>query len=142
MWRNNDNATFTDVTETIALTTNEGSFGAVGTDYNNDRAVDMVVTGGRAPVLFKNPRQGKFPQQSWPLEFSAPTLGVAVLDFDHDGWMDLAFTHMGAPGLTLWRNNHGQIFEPIDLPKTDWVRAYGVAAIDYDNDGWVDLVAV
>ena len=24
-----------------------------------------------------------------------PTLafGVAVLDFDHDGWMDLAFTH-------------------------------------------------
>ena len=68
--------------------------------------------------------------------------GVAVLDFDHDGWMDLAFTHMGAPGLTLWRNNHGKTFDQVQLPETNWVRAYGVAAFDYDNDGWVDLVAV
>jgi len=69
-------------------------------------------------------------------------LGVAVLDFDHDGWMDLAFTHMGPPGITLWRNNHGKGFDRVALPETNWVRAYGVAAIDYDNDGWVDLVAV
>ena len=70
------------------------------------------------------------------------TVGVAVLDFDHDGWMDFAFTHMGAPGLTLWRNNHGRTFESVALPETNWVRAFGVAAFDYDNDGWVDLVAV
>jgi tetratricopeptide (TPR) repeat protein len=142
MWRNNGNATFADATETLGLTASEGSFGAIGTDYNNDRAVDMVVTGGRTPVLFKNPREGKFLEQPWPSEFSAPTVGVAVLDFDHDGWMDLAFTHMGAPGLTLWRNNQGKTFDRVSLPETNWVRAFGVAAIDYDNDGWVDLVAV
>jgi tetratricopeptide (TPR) repeat protein len=142
MWRNNGNATFTDVTETIGLTNNEGSFGSIGTDYNNDRAVDLVVTGGRVPLLFKNPREGRFIQQPWSSEFSAPTLGMAVLDFDHDGWMDLAFTHISAPGLTLWRNNHGKTFDRVELPATNWTRAYGLAAIDYDNDGWVDLLAV
>ena len=70
------------------------------------------------------------------------THGVAVLDFDHDGWMDYAFTQTGPPGLTLWRNNHGKSFERVPLPETNWVRAFGVAAFDYDNDGWVDLVAV
>src|ERR1035441_7788889 len=65
-----------------------------------------------------------------------------VLDFDHDGWMDLAFTLDGSPGVSLWRNDHGKNFDRVKLPDTDWVRAYGVAAIDYDNDGWVDLVAV
>lgn len=142
MLRNNGNGTFTDVTGTVGLTSPESSLSAIGTDFNNDRAVDLVVSGGRVPVLFINPREGKFPQQPWEAVFSAPTNGVAVLDYDHDGWMDMAFTKAGAPGLTLWRNNHGRSFDPVPLPETNWVRAYGVAAIDYDNDGWVDLVAV
>ncbi|HXM63628.1 MAG TPA: FG-GAP-like repeat-containing protein, partial [Terriglobales bacterium] len=142
MWRNNGNATFTDVTETLGLTAGEGSLSAIGTDYNNDRAVDLAVTGGNAPVLFTNPREGKFSQNPWPARFAGPVAGVAVLDFDHDGWMDFAFTELGAPGLTLWRNNHGKSFDQVKLPETNWVRAFGVAAFDYDNDGWVDLVAV
>jgi tetratricopeptide (TPR) repeat protein len=153
MWRNNGNGTFTDVTESLGLNALAPTFSAIGSDYNNDRAVDLVTTGEEvtggivsgsvrySPVLFQNPREGKFPQFS-PISFSSPTLGVAVLDFDHDGWMDLAFTHMGAPGITLWRNNHGKSFERVPLPETNWVRAYGVAAFDYDNDGWIDLVAV
>ncbi|MGA2355026.1 MAG: FG-GAP-like repeat-containing protein, partial [Terriglobales bacterium] len=142
MLRNNGNGEFTDVTGTVGLTSPESSLSAIGTDFNNDRAVDVVVAGGRLPYLFINPREGKFAQQPWEAMFSAPTHGVAVLDFDHDGWMDLAFTRSGASGLTLWRNNRGKSFEQVRLPETNWVRAYGVAAIDYDNDGWVDLVAV
>jgi tetratricopeptide (TPR) repeat protein len=142
MWRNNGNETFTSVTGETGLS--DGiSFSAVGTDYNNDRAVDIVVTGGKTPVLFENQREGKFlPRTPWSSAMPAQTAGVTVLDFDHDGWMDLAFTHGAAPGLTLWRNNHGKSFEQVKLPETNWVRAYGVAAIDYDNDGWVDLVSV
>jgi hypothetical protein len=94
------------------------------------------------PVIFENPREGRFRTPvSWPYALAVSS-GVAVLDFDHDGWMDLAFTHLESPGITLWRNNHGKTFDRVELPPTNWVRAFGVAAIDYDNDGWVDLVAV
>ena len=96
----------------------------------------MVVT-GKLPTIFENPREGKFPaRQPWNGVKPEDTLGVAVLDFDHDGWMDLAFTHQGSPGITVWRNNQSKSFDQVPLPKVDWVNAYGVAAIDYDNDGW------
>ena len=155
MWRNNGNGTFTDVTESLALNGNTPNISAVGTDYNNDRAVDIVTTGmAGGPVnaklngylgtlVYENPREGKFVRRElWSSPVPSQTAGVAVLDFDHDGWMDLAFTHLGAPGITLWRNNHGKTFDRVELPDTHWVRAFGVAAFDYDNDGWVDLVAV
>ena len=143
MWRNNGNGTFTAAPE-VGMAGNTGSIAAVGTDYNNDRAVDVVLTGGpKGATIFENPREGMFKvQELWPDRGPARATGVAVLDFDHDGWMDLAFTHSTDPGFTLWRNNHGKGFEQVDFPSPNWVRAYGVAAIDYDNDGWVDLVAV
>jgi len=153
MWRNNGNGTFTDVTDVTGLRGLVPSTAAIGTDFNNDRAVDLVTTGEMstggivggavryAPVIFENPREGKFPQYSL-FTFYAPTTGVAVLDYDHDGWMDLAFTLDGSPGISLLRNDHSKSFEHVKLPETNWTKAYGVAAIDYDNDGWVDLVAV
>jgi tetratricopeptide (TPR) repeat protein len=144
MWRNNGNGTFTDVTDSRGLSGNSTSIAAVGTDFNNDRAVDLVLTGGlRGATVFENPREGMFKiKEVWPERGPKAAVGVAVLDFDHDGWMDLAFTHMRAPAISLWRNDHGKTFDRVELPETNWVRAYGVAAIDYDNDGWVDLVAV
>ncbi len=141
LWRNNGNGTFTDVTTETGLAGSHPAGNAIGTDYNNDRAVDLVVTG--RPAIFENPREGKFlERQPWAPVLPAASNGVAVLDFNHDEWMDLAFTQLSAPGLTLWRNNHGKTFDRVELPETNWVRAYGVAAFDYDNDGWVDLVAV
>jgi tetratricopeptide (TPR) repeat protein len=143
LWRNNGDGTFTNVTDATGLSGSHRNIAAIGTDFNNDRAVDLLITGGETPKLFENPREGKFRDRN-DLTSSMPssTNGVAVLDFDHDGWMDYAFTQMGFPGLTLWRNDHGKKFEQVPLPETNWVRAYGVAAFDYDNDGWVDLVAV
>ena len=144
LWRNNGNATFTDVTAQTGLGGAAPSIGAVFSDINNDRAVDLVLTGwGKAPVVYLNPREGPFhAAEPWTAVMPAPTAGVAAFDFDKDGWMDLAFTHWGAPGLSVWRNVEGKKFEPVPLPKLDWTRGWGVAALDYDNDGWVDLVAV
>jgi len=145
MWRNNGNGSFTEVTKSVGVEhggPSNGSMGAIGTDYNNDRAVDLVVT-DNGPTIFENPREGEFRRRKpWSTPMPANVSAVAVLDFNHDGWMDLAFTHQGAPGVTLWQNNQGKTFDQVPLPRVDWARAFGIAAIDYDNDGWVDLVAV
>jgi tetratricopeptide (TPR) repeat protein len=142
-WRNNGNGTFSNVTIETGLAKMFPMVASAGTDYNNDRAVDIVGTGPeKSAVIFENPREGVFQAKAiWSSPALAAAAGVAVLDFDHDGWMDLAFTHSGVPALTVWRNNHGKTFDQVKLPETNWVRAFGVAAIDYDNDGWVDLVA-
>jgi len=146
LWRNNGDGTFTVVE--IGVETAAIAVGAIGTDYNNDRAIDFVIAGSTegagtlvSPVFYPNPREGKFIAHAL-IQSPQPTVGVVALDFDHDGWMDLAFTHDGPPAVTLWHNDHGKKFDQVKLPETNWVRAFGVAAFDYDNDGWVDLVAV
>lgn len=142
LWRNNGNGTFTPVTEEKGLS-QMCSESALGSDVDNDRAVDLVVTCPAAtPVVLHNPREGKFIGTALASNGPRYVHGIAGLDFDHDGWMDFAFTHKEHPGLTLWRNDHGKSFEQVSLPATNWIRAYGVVAFDYDNDGWVDLAAV
>ncbi len=143
IWRNNGNGTFTAVTDP-GLGGNTTNIAAVGTDYNNDRAIDLIITGGkRGATVFENPREGAFKVADVFSERGPEGgTGIAVLDFDHDGWMDIALTLNQDPGISLWRNNHGKSFEQVELPETNWARAYGIAAFDYDNDGWVDLVAV
>ena len=142
--RNNGNQTFTDVTGETGLQGPGFSLGAVSTDLNNDRAIDLVVTSPeKPPTIFLNPREGKFSTLgSWSGAMPPPAAGVAVLDYNKDGWMDLAFTHWSAPGLSLWRNAEGKSFEPVQLPKLNWARGWGLAALDFDNDGWIDLAAV
>jgi Tfp pilus assembly protein PilF len=153
MWRNNGNGTFTSVDLGVSIFAS--AVNAIGTDYNNDRAVDLVVADWTGGTIFQNPREGNFlalhpfsppaarENTSAPSNSNdIPTVGVVALDFDHDGWMDIALTRLVQPALTLWRNNHGKSFDRVNLPETNWVKAYGVAAFDYDNDGWVDLVAV
>ena len=146
LWRNNGNSTFTEFSKETALGREATGAGVVTSDFNNDRAIDFVLAGGRkgASILL-NPREGEFK----PLEgidFAKaglpPAVGVVSFDFDKDGWMDLAFSHAGAPGVSLWRNREGQGLERVALPDLGWTAGAGIAAVDYDNDGWIDLVAV
>ncbi len=144
LWRNNGDGTFTNQTTETGVAGKAPAVAAVGTDFNNDRAVDIVITGTAigGPSILLNPREGKFRTQLPGRTFPEISAAVAAFDFNHDGWMDLALTHWRKPALSLWRNKEGKGIDRAPLPPTNWVRAYGVAAFDYDNDGWVDLVAV
>ncbi|MGO9776664.1 MAG: FG-GAP-like repeat-containing protein [Terracidiphilus sp.] len=150
LWRNNGNKTFTDWTEPTGLGGSGKTNAAILTDFNNDRAVDLVTTreGDFAPTIFVNPREGKYPLQPLYENAKLPaTMGIAVLDYNRDGWMDVALTHAGAPGLTLWRNGAGpeyvgRRFERVELPLQGALRGWGLTPIDIDNDGWIDLAAV
>ena len=76
--------------------------------------------------------------------------GVAALDYDNDGWVDLALLpgvrlerwRLGTnPGPVLYRNRGDGTFEDVTqkagLTRGGW--GVGTSAGDYDNDGWVDL---
>jgi len=145
LWRNNGNSTFTDVSVETALGVPATGAGVVTTDFNNDRAIDFVVAGGAGGVsILLNPREGKFAPLAgidFAKEKLPPAVGVVAFDFDKDGWMDLAFTHAGVPGISLWRNVEGKRLERVPLPGFGWQKGWGIAALDYDNDGWLDLVA-
>ncbi len=77
--------------------------------------------------------------------------GVALLDYDNDGYLDVFFTNgASVPGLNksnpafsnrLYHNNHDGTFT--DVTERAGVAgdgySMGAAAADYDNDGWTDL---
>lgn len=76
--------------------------------------------------------------------------GVAIFDFDNDGWMDLFFTNSGPCDFftpakplhsALYRNQHdGTFAEVTDRAKVGGKGfAIGAAAADFDGDGWTDL---
>ncbi len=144
LWRNNGNGTFTDWTEDAGLKGSAPAIAAIGSDINNDRAIDFVLTGWqKSPTIFFNQREGAFRSATpWISAMPSVAAGAVALDFDKDGWMDLAFTHWGQPGLSLWRNIEGKSFERVTLPDLGWMRGWGIAPIDYDSDGWIDIVAV
>ncbi|MGC2333858.1 MAG: FG-GAP-like repeat-containing protein [Candidatus Acidiferrales bacterium] len=153
LWRNLGGGTFADYTKQAGLAGSAASVGALESDLNDDGTIDLVVTGWeKSPEIFLNAREGPFRAAApWVGETPPRATGAVALDFDHDGWMDLAFTHWAPPGLSLWRNTGGKgplgpqgapSFERVPLPDAGWMRAWGIAAFDYDNDGWTDLVAV
>ena len=77
--------------------------------------------------------------------------GVALLDYDNDGYLDLFFTNGASiPGLNksnptfsnrLYHNNHDGTFTDVTEKAGVAGEGYsmGAAAADYDNDGWTDL---
>jgi hypothetical protein len=80
-----------------------------------------------------------------------PGSGVALLDYDNDGWLDIYLLNgstVGAlkgtepsPRAMLLHNNHDGTFtdvtEKAGVANERW--GFGVAVGDYDNDGWPDI---
>lgn len=77
--------------------------------------------------------------------------GVALLDYDNDGWLDIYLINGATykslegreapPHAALFHNNHDGTFtdvtEKAGVANDRW--GFGVAVGDFDNDGWPDL---
>jgi len=112
-----------------------------------------------APVIFIDTTRtaglDKFHHRSGSPEkhviLETPGSGVALLDYDNDGWLDIYLVNgsteaafrgkQAAPKAMLLHNNHDGTFtdvtEKAGVANERW--GFGVAVGDYDNDGWPDI---
>ena len=89
------------------------------------------------------------PEKRSILEAKGP--GVALLDYDNDGWLDIYLVNGStidaldgkapSPHAALFHNNHDGTFTDVatkaGVTNDRW--GYGVVVADYDNDGWPDI---
>jgi hypothetical protein len=104
---------------------------------------------GTSSKLYHNLGNGKFEDVSHRAGIDDPTsksLGVAVLDYDNDGWPDLFVANDTQPN-KLYRNKHDGTFAEEGLEAgvafgEDGVArgAMGVDAADYDRSGRAHLL--
>ncbi len=99
--------------------------------------------------LFRNRGNGTFEEvtpRSGVFDSSSKSLGVALLDYDQDGWIDLAVANDTQPN-KLYRNLHDGTFEEIAVKaglafsSDGKARAgMGIDAADLDNSGRPSIV--
>jgi hypothetical protein len=138
----------------------ETMVGGVGLiDYDNDGYMDIFFVNGAAIPslkkespkywnrLFHNNRDGTFTDvtEKSGLAGDGFDMGVAVGDFDNDGWPDIYVASVTKNH--LYRNNHDGTFTDVTdkagvgTPTYKGEKMWSAAAgwVDYDNDGKLDL---
>ena len=121
-------------------------------DYDNDGWMDIyLVNSGpsdfyqpaRPPknALYKNNRDGTFTDVTDRAGVAGGTfgMGVAVGDYDNDGYPDLFVTGYGRS--ILFHNNHDGTFTDVTARAGLGTGGWTTSAVwfDYDNDGRLDL---
>ena len=165
------NVAFEDVTAKagIHFKHNNGAFGkkflpeTLGSgcaflDYDNDGWLDILLINGGSPLpscpasskpkpmaLYRNNRDGTFTDVSKQtgVDITIVGMGVAVGDFDNDGWEDIFISAVGKSRLlhNVPNGKGGRRF--IDITEASGINDTGFgtscAWLDYDRDGKIDL---
>ena len=158
---------FRDVTAQagIHFTHNNGAFGkkwlpetmgpgCAFIDYDNDGYPDVLLVNGEdwpghshagptTPKLYHNNHDGTFTDVTRKAGLAVPmfALGVAVGDYDNDGFDDLFITALGQSH--LFHNNGNGTFTEVTKAAGMWGPSEfstSAAWVDYDRDGKLDLV--
>lgn len=154
LYRNNGDGTFTDVTRQSGVLDAKLYFGfqAVFEDFDNDGWPDLFVGNDSNPnYLYRNNRDGTFTENGIASGVALSgdgkelsSMGIAVADYDHDGWMDLFVTTFAGDNYVLFHNDGDGFFSDVSYPSgigEPTVPYLGWAAmfLDFDNDGHPDL---
>lgn len=132
-------------------------------DYDNDGRLDIFLVNG-APISDPTPK-GTIPQKTGPKDWNrlfhqksdgtfedvtekagltgtGYGMGIAVGDFDNDGFEDLYVTAYG--GNKLYRNNGDGTFTDVTSKAGVGGSGWSTSAawVDLDNDGLLDLVVL
>ncbi|WP_395143547.1 CRTAC1 family protein [Armatimonas sp.] len=130
-------------------------------DYDNDGKLDLLIMNSTTwpgdpnpikttPKLYHNLGAGKFEDVTTKLGLGITLygMGVAVGDYDNDGFEDIYLTAVGAN--FLFHNEAGKGFRDVTaqsgtvgvpLPGTKLEHKWSSSSawLDYDNDGYLDL---
>src|SRR5258707_15030357 len=131
-------------------------------DYNNDGKLDIFFTNGAdiktlqktspkySNRLFENDGHGRFTDvtEKAGLAGAGYDIGVAIGDYDNDGYEDIFVA--GVYRNTLYHNNGNGTFTDVtakaglDKPDAEYGPLWAVAAawVDVNNDGLLDLVVI
>ena len=116
-------------------------------DYDNDGLLDIYIAYDkyRGNTMYRNNGDGTFTdktgESNTDMDFNA--MGVAVGDFDNNGYFDMYITNTEEGNELLQNNGDGTFakvagFYGVKVNKIGW----GCAFFDYDNDGDDDLYVV
>ncbi len=128
--------------------------GAAFIDYNNDGWQDIFLVNGEdwpghprhgatTPALYRNNHDGTFTDATRQAGLAIPLygMGVAVGDYDNDGYDDIFVTAYGQSH--LFHNNGNGTFTDVTKKAGLWgpnELSTSAAWVDYDGDGRLDLL--
>jgi len=156
LYHNNGDGTFTDVSEKsgILIPGPRYSITAVSYDFDNDGWPDIyVAVDSESSILFKNNHDGTFTDVAVMAGCAyndngheQAGMGVAVADYDCDGWFDIFKTNFADDTSNLYHNNGDGTFSDVSFAAGVGVNnryvAWGCGFVDYDNDGWQDIIQI
>ncbi|MGI8988166.1 MAG: CRTAC1 family protein [Bryobacteraceae bacterium] len=155
LYHNNRDGTFTDVSESSGILKPGGRYGlgVAAADFDNDGWPDIYVACDQSPsLLYRNRHDGTFEERGAAagVAYNADGrlqagMGIAVGDYDGNGFLDIAKTNFSGDRPSLYRNEDGRFFEDVSqeagLGKNQ-LLGWGAAFLDADEDGWPDLMMV
>jgi hypothetical protein len=156
LFHNNGDGTFSDASEKAGILKvgPRYSITAVSYDFDNDGWPDVYVAVDSQPsILFRNNHDGTFTDIGVMAGCAYSEdgheqagMGVAVGDYDCDGWLDIFKTNFADDTCDLYHNNGDGSFSDVTFPagiaaNTKYV-GWGCGFIDYDNDGWLDILQI
>ncbi len=153
LYHNNGDGTFTDVSAQAGILKAGECYGlgAVTADFDNDGWPDIYVACDQTPsLLYRNRHDGTFEERgdaagvSYNADGALQSgMGIAVGDYDGNGFLDIAKTNFSGDRPSLYRNEDGKFFEDVSEMAglgRHQLLGWGVAFLDVDEDGWPDLV--
>jgi PKD repeat protein len=139
VYKNNGNATFTDINAGLpGISSGSVNWG----DFNNDNYLDILITGNGISSVYKNNGGTSFTLISTGLMGLYDSY-AAWGDYNNDGFLDIILTgstalNSGDLKSVIYKNNGNNTFTDIKANLAG--EAYGSATwVDYDKDGDLDL---